>query len=57
MKNKRWLLQVFWAGEWRDIMQSDERHVLAKYMQSCPDDLEVRIVDTQEGVKARDRRD
>ena len=52
MSNRRWKLQVFWAGDWRTIMESDDRVMLAKYARSCPDDLRLRIIDAEEEVKA-----
>ena len=52
MSNRRWKLQVFWAGDWRTIMESDDRITLAKYARSCPDDLQLRIIDAEEEVKA-----
>jgi len=52
----RWKLQIYWAGDWRTIMEHDDRHVLVEYAQSCAEDLQLRIIDTQEEVKARDRR-
>jgi hypothetical protein len=55
-RKKRWRLQILWGGDWRTIMESDERHMLVEYASRCADDLEMRIQDTNEDVKKNDRR-
>ena len=57
-KRKRWKLQVFWANDWRTIIESDARHELVEYTQSCAEDLQFRIVDNdeEEGEKHGRRR-
>ena len=45
-----------WGGDWRTIMESDDRKMLAEYARQCLDDLELRIIDAEEEVKARGRR-
>ena len=51
------MLQIFWDGEWRTRFGSDERIELARYIEECPKDLELRIIDNlEEEVKARGRR-
>ena len=55
-KKYRWKLQILWGGDWRTIMESDDRKMLAEYARQCPDDLELRIIDAEEEVKARGRR-
>jgi hypothetical protein len=48
----RWILQILWDGHWRTIMEHEERKVLVEYAYSCPRDLELRIIDSTEEVKA-----
>ena len=55
-KKFRWKLQLFWYGDWRTIMESDDRKILAEYAQRCPKDLELKIIDAEEEVKAHGRR-
>jgi hypothetical protein len=56
-KKLRWTLQIFWDGEWRTLFGSDKRIELARYIEECPKDLELRIIDSlEEEVKARARR-
>ena len=55
-RKPRWKLQIFWGGDWRTIMENENRVELAQYASSCPDDLQLRIIDTEEEVKARGRR-
>lgn len=55
-KKFRWKLQIFWSGEWRTIMESDTRKILAEYAGQCNKDLELRIIDAEEEVKPRGRR-
>lgn len=45
-KKYLWMVQIFWAGDWRNIFGSDKRYELAEYMESCPPELEMRIIDT-----------
>lgn len=54
--SKRWKLQVYWGGGWRTIMESDKRQDLVQYAESCPADLELRIIDATEEVKSNGRR-
>ena len=56
INSKRWKLQVYWSGGWRTIMESDKRHELVQYAESCPGDLELRIIDAMEEVKSNGRR-
>ena len=55
-KKYRWKLQLFWYGEWRTIMESDSRKILAEYAGQCGKDLELQIIDAEEEVKPRGRR-
>ena len=55
-KKYQWKLQILWAGGWRTIMESDKRAVLSAYMESCPEGLQLRIIDTTEEVKPNGRR-
>ena len=55
-KKYRWKLQIYWAGDWRTIIQSDKRLDLVQYANSCSEDIELRIIDAEEEVKARGRR-
>lgn len=55
-KNRRWKLQIFWGGDWRTILESDDRHDLTEYAQHCAEDLQLRIQDAEEEVRKRDRR-
>lgn len=55
-KKFRWKLQVYWAGGWRTIIESDKRYELVQYADTCPDDLELRIIDSTEEVKKDGRR-
>ena len=56
-KKYRWELQIWWGGAWRTIMENDKRAILSEYMESCPEDLRMRIIDTtEEEVKPRGRR-
>ena len=56
-KKYQWKLQIFWAGGWRTILESDKRKELVDYAAQCPEDLEMRIIDTTtEEVKAHGRR-
>lgn len=51
------MLQIFWDGEWRTLFGSDKRIELARYIEECQKDLELRIIDNlEEEVKARGRR-
>ena len=57
VKKYRWKLQIYWGGAWRTIMENEKRIVLAGYMERCPEDLRMRIIDTtEEEVKPRGRR-
>lgn len=47
-KKYRWKLQIFWGSAWRTIMENDKRAILSEYMERCPDDLRMRIIDTTE---------
>lgn len=52
-----WKLQIYWCGNWRTIMESDDRRELAQYAEQCADDVQLRIIDTTtEEVKAHGRR-
>lgn len=54
---KEWRLQIYWQGGWRTIMDSDNRKELVEYARSCPEDLQLRILNkNEEEVKARGRR-
>lgn len=56
-KKKRWKLQILWCGDWRTILEADDRHILTDYANVCSDDVEMRILDTmEEEVNKRDRR-
>ena len=56
-KKYRWKLQIYWQGGWRTILEGDKRTELSEYMESCPDQYEMRIVDTTlEEVKPNGRR-
>jgi hypothetical protein len=55
-KKNRWKLQIFWCGDWRTIMESDDRHILMEYAQTCAEDTKLKILDTSEEVSKRDRR-
>lgn len=56
-KKKRWKLQIYWDGDWRTILESDARHELVTYANSCAEDLEIRIIDSsEEEVKKHGRR-
>ena len=47
-KQYRWKLQIHWGGAWRTIMENDTRAILSEYMESCPEDLRMRIIDSTE---------
>ena len=51
----RWMLQIYWEGAWRTILDSDERKVLAEYARGCPDDLDLRIINSDEEDEVRKR--
>jgi hypothetical protein len=56
-KKWRWTLQILWGGDWRTLFGCDKRIELARYIEECPKDLELRIIDNlEEEVKARARR-
>ena len=56
-KKYLWKLQIYWQGGWRTIMGSDKRSDLSEYASKCPNELEMRIIDTtQEEVKSNGRR-
>lgn len=55
-RSKRWKLQIYWSGDWRTIMESDKRYELVQYAETCPGDLELRIIDATEEVKSNGRR-
>ena len=52
-KKYRWKLQIYWQGGWRKILESDKRSDLVDYAKTCPEHLQLRIIDTTEEVKAR----
>ena len=52
----RWQLQILWGGDWRTIMESDDRRILTEYARKCGRDLQMRIHDTNEEVKTNGRR-
>jgi len=54
-KKYRWQLQIMWGGDWRTIMESDDRRILTEYAERCRKDLRMRIRDTEE-VKKDGRR-
>lgn len=56
MDKKRWKLQLMWSGSWRTILESDKRTELSDYARTCPDDLEMRIIDSTEEEKNNGRR-
>jgi hypothetical protein len=55
-KKRHWKLQIFWCGDWRTILESDDRHDLTEYAEHCAEDLQLRIQDAEEEVRKRDRR-
>ena len=55
-KKYRWKLQILWAGDWRTIMESDDRRILVEYADSCSGDVQLRITDTLEEVKQNGRK-
>ena len=55
-KKYRWKLQIYWDGNWRTVLESEKRIELSRYAESCPEDLQLRIIDSTEEVKANGRR-
>jgi len=56
----RWILQLYWEGDWRELMKSDKRIDLVKYAEQCSEqseeNLDFRIVDATEEVNPHGRR-
>ena len=44
----RYQLLILYLGEWRKVMESDERKMLVEYANTCK--METRIIDTTEEV-------
>jgi len=45
---QRYQLEIMWQGKWRRLFGADSRLPLDEYRATCPDSLEIRIVDTEE---------
>ncbi len=55
-KDKPWKLQIYWHGGWRTILESEYRKPLVEYAETCPDHLELRIIDSKEEKEHGKRR-
>ena len=55
----RWMLQIYWHGKWKTIMEHNERHVLVQYADSnTANDVNMRIIDAlEEEKRSHGRRD
>ena len=47
-EKQRYQLEIKWQGKWRRLFGSERRIELDEYRATCPDNLEIRIVDTEE---------
>ena len=47
-EKQRYQLEIMWQGKWRRLFGSEKRIELDEYRATCPDNLEIRIVDTKE---------
>ena len=54
-KDRRRKLQIYWQGGWRTILENTDRKPLVEYAETCPEKYDLRIIDSEEEVKARGR--
>ena len=55
-KDKPWKLQIYWHGGWRTILESEYRKPLVEYAETCPENLQLRIIDSKEDKEHGRRR-
>ena len=48
MDKPKWTLYIWWNGEWRRLWGSEKRVALVEYAEGCPEEIQLRIMDSEE---------